>query len=266
MKNKLPIADCRLRAVGRVTPRAPSAVRGLTAPPDFSQTANGFTLVELLVVISIIAVLAAFTVPVLSSVKRRQYISHTQAEMAQLATAIDNYKAAYGFYPPGNPNGVTDAGGKLLGNQLYYELVGTTNTTGGAFSVIGNPNDLLSVTPLNQVQAAFGVAGFVNCSKFNAGEDSQPARNFIHELRPGQTGSISNSMATVQFTILTASVGGPDSGYQPLGVSGLNPWRYVSPGTNNPSSYDLWVQLVIGGKTNLVCNWSREVQINSPLP
>src|SRR3989442_1061896 len=61
-----------------------------------------FTLVELLVVISIIAVLAAFTIPVLNSLKRTQNLKQTQAEMANLETAIDSFKAAYGFYPPSN--------------------------------------------------------------------------------------------------------------------------------------------------------------------
>src|SRR5438094_2100679 len=65
---------------------------------------TAFTLVELLVVISIIAVLAAFTVPVLRSLKKTQVIKQTQAELAQLETAIDSYKAAYGFYPPSNPS------------------------------------------------------------------------------------------------------------------------------------------------------------------
>ena len=46
----------------------------------------------------------------------------------------------------------------------------------------------------------------------------------------------------------------------------LNPWRYVCPGTNNPGSYDLWIQLSIAGKNNLICNWSEQVQIGSPLP
>ena len=47
----------------------------------------------------------------------------------------------------------------------------------------------------------------------------------------------------------------------------MNPWRYNSSSpTNNPGSYDLWVQLSIGGKTNLICNWSKQVQINNPLP
>jgi hypothetical protein len=68
-------------------------------------------------------------------------------------------------------------------------------------------------------------------------------------------------------TILITSVGGPDAAYQPLGGVDLNPWRYNSSSpTNNPGSYDLWVQLSIGGKTNLICNWSKQVQINNPLP
>jgi hypothetical protein len=67
-------------------------------------------------------------------------------------------------------------------------------------------------------------------------------------------------------TLLLGSVGGPDVTYQPFGVPDENPWRYVSPGVNNPNSYDLWIQLVIGGQTNLICNWNGQVQINSPLP
>jgi hypothetical protein len=54
--------------------------------------------------------------------------------------------------------------------------------------------------------------------------------------------------------------------YQPLGVPGLNPWRYVSPGVNNPTAYDLWIQLSISGKKYLVSNWSKTVLIDSPLP
>jgi hypothetical protein len=131
---------------------------------------------------------------------------------------------------------------------------------------MNNTNDQLSVTPVNQVRAAFGVDGFVNCSKANASEDSQPARNFNLELRPNQTGICSNNPPTFGFTILTCSVGGPDSTYKPLNASGLNPWRYVSPGINNPNSYDLWIQLKIHGKTYLICNWSKQPQINNPLP
>src|ERR1700685_1488077 len=86
------------------------------------QDAAAFTLIELLLVISIIAIIAAFLVPVVSSIKRLAYIHKTKAERAQVETAIERYKADYGFYPPDHP-------GNMLVNQLYYELLGTTNNT-----------------------------------------------------------------------------------------------------------------------------------------
>ena len=67
---------------------------------------RAFTLIELLVVIAIMATLAALLLPVAGAVKKHQYIYNTQAEMAKLETAIDRYKAAYGFYPPDNTNSV----------------------------------------------------------------------------------------------------------------------------------------------------------------
>ena len=64
--------------------------------------------------------------------------------------------------------------------------------------------------------------------------------------------------------LLIGSVGGPDTTYQPLGQQDLNPWRYNSSNpTNNPGSYDLWIQLSIAGQTNLICNWTKQVQINN---
>jgi prepilin-type N-terminal cleavage/methylation domain-containing protein len=88
---------------------------------------GGFTLVELLVVISIIGILAGFTIPALNSFKRSAVLNQTRAEMAQLITALDSFKAAYGFYPPGNQR--TDyslSSDRFMLSPLYYELSGTT--------------------------------------------------------------------------------------------------------------------------------------------
>jgi prepilin-type N-terminal cleavage/methylation domain-containing protein len=219
-------------------------------------TCHGFTLIELLAVISIIAVLSGFTFYALGSVKKSTYIKHTQAELGQLQAAIDSYHNARGFYPPDNPSDSPWA------NQLYYELEGTT-LNGGNYTTLDGANTIGA----SFVSMAFpGVGGFVNCNKPGAGEDSQKAKNFIHELNPSQLGVESNHGAG--FTILIATVGGPDLGYQPLNVPELNPWRYRSSGTltNNPGGYELWVQLQINGKKYLICNWSKTVQVNSPLP
>ena len=224
---------------------------------------SAFTLIELLTVIAIIGVIAALVLSVSGAVKKKQYIYNTQAELAMLETALENYKAAYGFYPPSPTNSPTVGNPSSYVNQLYYELVGTTyNPTNYTYTTLDGSTQITT----NNVPLAFpGIGGFVNCTKPGAGEDSPKARNFLPDLKPKQMGTAMSGGVAV--TNLIGSVGGPDTTYQPMGQPDLNPWRYnsVNP-TNNAGSYDLWIQLAFGGKTNLICNWSKQVQVNSPWP
>ena len=227
---------------------------------------SAFTLIELLVVIAIMAVLAGFTIPVLAGLKASQYKKVARGELEQLETALENYKAKYGVYPPSNQNPKSDytstTNDPSQFSQLYYELSGTSQTT-----ILGVPNfttlDGSSSIAVAAVNTAYGAGGFVNCTK-GTGEDASAAKNFIPGVSPKEIYTLVTNklMAT---TILATSVGGPDTTYLPLRASGINPFRYLYPGVNNPGSYDLWVQLVIKGQTNLICNWNRQVQINSPL-
>jgi len=248
------------------TKRHSHAQRGLQ-PLAFSlqPSRHAFTLIELLVVIAIMATLAALLLPVVGAVKKHQYIYNAQAEMAKLETAIDRYKAAYGFYPPDN-HVIPIEPNQALVNQLYYELVGTTNTSPTdppVYQLLDGSSSLKSA----DVSAVFGVSGFMNCTKPNGGEDASAAKNFLPDVKPNQIFiNYTNAPAKVGVNLLVTAAGGPDNTYKPLGVVGLNPWRYVCPGTNNPGSYDLWVQLAISGKTNLICNWNQQVQTDSPLP
>ncbi len=228
-----------------------------------------FTLIELLVVISIIGILAGFTIPALKAFKRISIINQTNGEMAQLETAIDSFKAAYGFYPPCNPRynpaNVATRDDAFF-NPLYFELLGTTNNNGVYQTLNGSAS--IAASALAAATSPLGVSGFVNCMKVGAGEDAPVARSFITGLKPKEYWiDVTNGIDTAHpVSLLVAAVGGPDDGYKPLNTSGLNPWRYVCPGVNNPNSYDLWVQLVISGKTNLICNWNKQVVFNSPLP
>ena len=251
MKNEMPAAP---RNDG---PFAPS----IRNPQSVIRSSPAFTLIELLVVISIIGLLAAFTMAGLMAVKRSQYRSHARAEMALIETAIDSYKAAYGFYPPGNPN-------SAIFNPLYFELLGTTNKNNATYQTLDGSASISDAAFVSLPNSPLGVGGFINCAKLGAGEDAPTAKNFLPGLKPKQFGlSITNPVnAVYPVALLLCSVGGPDQNYRPLNASDVNPWRYTSPGTNNPGGYDLYVQLVISGKTNLICNWSRQVQINSPLP
>jgi prepilin-type N-terminal cleavage/methylation domain-containing protein len=231
-----------------------------------------FTLIELLTVIAIIGVLAALILPVAGAVRRQATIRTAQAEMAQLETAIDRYKSAYGFYPPDNPC-------NPLVNQLYFELLGTTNigNTTPNYQSLDDPTIQVTQSSLTSSSGVFGldgngnscVSGFMNCNKPSSGEDARMAQNFLPGLKLHQVVVYTNRFPDnpIPIKIIITSVGGPDRAYKPLSALDLNPWRYNSSSpTNNPGAYDLWVQLVIAGKTNLICNWNKQVQINSPLP
>jgi prepilin-type N-terminal cleavage/methylation domain-containing protein len=245
--------------------RTKSATRAARSPrvSRFTFHVSGFTLIELLVVIAIMGTLAALLLPVVGQVRKHQYIYNAQAEMAKLETAIDRYKSAYGFYPPDNQlNPQNPSVPNPLINQLYYELVGTVYNQTNTYTTLDGSSQL----PNTYVSQAFGVGGFLNCTKPNGDEGTTAAKDFLPDLKPNQIAVISNN---VLVTVIITAAGGPDNTYQPLGpnTSGINPWRYNSSNpTNNPGSYDLWIQLSISGKTNLICNWSKSVQIGSPLP
>src|SRR3954447_7484718 len=68
-----------------------------------------FTLIELLIVISIISILAALLLPTLSVVQRKAKVKAAKAEMQNLITAITQYKSSYSRLPASksavqNPN------------------------------------------------------------------------------------------------------------------------------------------------------------------
>lgn len=63
----------------------------------------GFTLVELLVVISIIGVLATLIVPTVSKAMEMIRTVMTRSTIKQLTIALDNFKSDFGAYPPSKP-------------------------------------------------------------------------------------------------------------------------------------------------------------------
>ncbi len=235
--------------------------------------ANAFTLIELIVVISVIALLAALAMPVFNMVTNNSRIQSATAERNEIETAIEAYHADYGFYPPSNPNVNPNATPQYLTpaltNQLYYELEGTTASNTPSyigFTNLDNSGGLSSYA----VQQSFSVNGFMNCTK-GTGEDAKTAQNYLPRLKPGQICTFTNTTTLgVEFVHLLTSGVTSDPGYYPLGAGivtedgrSANPWRYICPGINNPKSYDLWLQIVVGGKTNLICNWNNQQQINA---
>jgi prepilin-type N-terminal cleavage/methylation domain-containing protein len=207
-----------------------------------------FTLIELLVVIAVIAILAALVIPVSGAVRAAGTKRRAMAELSQVETLIDSYKEKLGHYPPDNP-------GNPLLNQLYYELMGTTNDTHNYTTLDGNAS-----VPVSGVNALFGprVSGFVNSSKGGGGDEGGAAIRFIKGLKPSQVGQPLPSKVVLLVSVPWQN-GPPPYNVPPFATTNLNPWRYNSSNpTNNPNTYDLWLDVVIGGKPYRICNWNKQ--------
>jgi type II secretory pathway pseudopilin PulG len=94
----------------------------------------GFTILELLVVISIIIVLAGLVVATSAYVWKKGARSRTEAEIAAIAAALESYKADNGIYPFDNSTNGLDARTTLIPSTyqaasllLYKSLSADTN-------------------------------------------------------------------------------------------------------------------------------------------
>lgn len=207
-----------------------------------------FTLIELLTVIAIIAVLASIAVGLTAAAKSARVNSRMRAELSQLETAIESYKADRNAFPPdhklpvGRPQKVDPTV-----NQLFYELRGT-EVTDGRFRTRGGGTTAL--TP-NDIERVFGRRGFLNASL----DPAEPARSYFD---PKASGVRLVAIDGVQVELLVTPFDWPANAVDPAPVAGsrVNPWRYVSTGaTNNPGGYDLWAEVHLGREKRVFKNW-----------
>ncbi len=225
---------------------------------------RAFTLIELLVVLAIIGLLAAMLFSVLATAKKSQALNVAQAELRQIQSAIESYKARRGHYPPDNPDNPAL-------NQLYFELKGTTLNSSPApptFVTLDGSGRIA----VSDVGIVFGprVNGFMNFPRSGGAgnDDAMVPMSFLTELRPNQIGRLVIGAGSPANMLLVCSVRGSDdpaaqvipiAGNPHATETGLNPWCYVSSRpTHNPGAYDLWVNVPIGGKILRVNNWSRQ--------
>jgi prepilin-type N-terminal cleavage/methylation domain-containing protein len=244
----------------RQEPRPTGAARGDARPPvrgDSGEARTAFTLIELLVTIAIIGALAALVLPLSGIATTKMRISRVKAELNRYVNAIESYKLETGEYPQdhGQLNLVSSNDWKLYHeraalNPLVYELTGAIYTN-RQYLVLAD-NEELSATTFDKLFKRRGVRNSArnkNDIDFKGFTLKEAQRE---EINP-QSYSLS---ANDDIEILKVPVPGPFMMEARKNVK-FNPWFYDASSTNrhNKNSYDLWAEILVQGKTNVIGNW-----------
>jgi prepilin-type N-terminal cleavage/methylation domain-containing protein len=107
---------------------------------------EGFTLIELMIVIAIIGILAAIAIPQFSAYRTRSYNSSAQADVRNLATAQEAYYVDFSTYATGvsalsgSSYGYMQSGNVTVsvnGNQTNYTITGYHTSGDKTYTLTG---------------------------------------------------------------------------------------------------------------------------------
>ena len=201
---------------------------------------QAFTLIEMITVITIMAIIAALVVSMGQHASQEKKMRAVDAEKNRLITMIDSYFAKLNYYPPDNGALVSNTlnlsfyDALAATNPLIYELIGATNTNTSL--VVFNTSNNVSVLPASTYQSIFNRGGIANGDTLEPHNFYQPGPS-TKEYAAYYTNSnpyVCGVLVPVEFTNIQVA----------------NFWHYDSSTTNrhNLGTYDLWAEFSIGSK------------------
>lgn len=148
----------------------------------FPENSNwkGFTLIEILVVIAIIAVLATITVQGLGFYQKKSKENKSTVFVASVSQALDSYRSDEGSYPQDGADG-SDTSSEVLYESLFGDLDGDGQPDDGATIYLDTLNPGASRASLNVEEAGGSytlVDGFKNPLYYRAPGEQNPATEF----------------------------------------------------------------------------------------
>lgn len=183
-----PVAEAvRLSSVARGEIRTNSATpelrtfqgavdRARLPPHRFARLRAGFTVVEILVVVAIVALLLGLLLPGLASARHAADRTRTRMRFAQWTTAIEAFRAEYGSYPDFDASGWVNGGAipTAGGEHPFHDVLAGRRRDG---------------TPLGAGAAVRQNFRRVEFHSFGAAEFTGPADPAPHLLRDASGGT-----------------------------------------------------------------------------